>query len=395
MKRICYSIGLTGAAAALLFSRCPAYVLHPQFHSEDGAIFFVQAFKDGTDSVFYLFAGYLHLVPRLVALAARPLPLEWLPSAYLWATILCTLYVFSRVLVARVPRVAAVTSAFALVLVPHGGEIWCSLCMLHFILGALVVINLLEPAPETRAESWRRGIEIAVAALSGPQVLILSPLLVAWSWRHRANQSAARMIVVGLAAATVQFSVMAFNPRPTNCSGVFSSAGAAIAGYSQSLFAGAVGGEIGKLAITPQLVVGVSCLFLILLVLSDRTNRFRGIALALFAVAAALLVTGKIGGISTHHLWPVPIGSGARYAYLPFVLAVWGMAWLLAGAQRRLMVAAAVILLLLVPLSTAHHWVAPTPTDYHWTQQVREYRAGHRVWFASPPPGWRFNIQPD
>lgn len=56
--------------ALIIFFRRPDALLNPQPWAEDGTIFLAQALNDPVGSVFTTYAGYLHLIPRLVTLAA-------------------------------------------------------------------------------------------------------------------------------------------------------------------------------------------------------------------------------------------------------------------------------------------------------------------------------------
>jgi hypothetical protein len=198
-----------------------------------------------------------------------------------------------------------------------------------------------------------------------------------------------------LAAAAIQLFVMASYPRQVdlNLPQVAGTLGRAMLGYGESFFGGA--GDLSTTA-CQQFIAFVAPVF-VLLALADRTNRHRLTACGLLLLAGVLMLFGRIGNIDHFAIWPRPLGTGGRYTYLPFVLAFWALAWLLAGALhhwregRRLMVLAATIPVLLVPLSAARHWAPLTVPNFHWAQQVREARAGQRIWFVVPP-GWRFQV---
>ena len=113
------SIGWILLAFIALLSRNPEHLLHPQFFAEDGWLFFSGAASHGFRAVFASYQGYLHLVPRLVASAAAPLPWEWQPLLYAWAAAACTIYVVWRVFSARLPLIVAAISSAALLVVPR------------------------------------------------------------------------------------------------------------------------------------------------------------------------------------------------------------------------------------------------------------------------------------
>jgi len=384
-----------GIALLMLFSRCPDRLLHPQFYAEDAMLFFRGAITIGLPLLAIPQGRFLEFVPRLVAYVCRPLPWEWIPTAYALAASAGFLYVVWRLYSARLPVVVALVSSLALLTVPHNAEIWINLCCLHFVFAALVVVNLLEPAPVSGRESWKRAVEMAASALTCPEVFVFAPVMVWWAWRNRSDRLAARMMTIALAATGIQLSIMAAYPRPVdlNLPQVVGTLGNALLGYSEFFFGGA--SDLGTT--TRQLFVALLAPVFVLLALMDKSNRFRPTAGLLLFLAAVLMVLGRVGNINHFAIWPRPLGDGGRYTYLPFVLAFWALGWLLAGSLhhwregRRLMVVAVAVPLILVPLSAARHWAPLSVPDFHWAHQVGEARAGRRIWFVVPP-GWRFQV---
>ena len=80
-------------ATGILLLRRPDAFLRPRFSAEDGTIFFRQAMEDGLAAFAVPDAGYLHLVPRIVALAATALPSAAAPWVYAYGSLLCLLAV--------------------------------------------------------------------------------------------------------------------------------------------------------------------------------------------------------------------------------------------------------------------------------------------------------------
>jgi len=69
-------------AALVVFLRFPDALVHPQLFAEGGYVFFAGAYTDGLSSVLKPYAGYLHFVPRLVALGAMEIDPKWTPAIY-------------------------------------------------------------------------------------------------------------------------------------------------------------------------------------------------------------------------------------------------------------------------------------------------------------------------
>jgi hypothetical protein len=62
--------------------RSPEFWPHPGLYAEDGVIFFQEQMIYGWRHLFYPYNGYIHLIPRLAALAFAILPVAWNPMAY-------------------------------------------------------------------------------------------------------------------------------------------------------------------------------------------------------------------------------------------------------------------------------------------------------------------------
>src|ERR1700741_3365407 len=77
---IAFQVGAFLLAFLIMFSRRPDAVLLPQFYAEDGTFWYADAYNHTWRCLFMAEAGYLHTVPRLVALFALPFPLAAAPA---------------------------------------------------------------------------------------------------------------------------------------------------------------------------------------------------------------------------------------------------------------------------------------------------------------------------
>lgn len=74
---------LVACACLVLIARRPEAIVAPQFFADDGVIFFQQAFQlPWRESLTTTYAGYYHLLPRLVAEACSTLPPTFAPLSY-------------------------------------------------------------------------------------------------------------------------------------------------------------------------------------------------------------------------------------------------------------------------------------------------------------------------
>ena len=107
-------------AALILIIRKTDALINPQFWAEDGTLFFLEQYKYGVSAFFRDYAGYLHLVPRVIALfAERFFPYSLIPTVYNYSSLLITLLVVLSVFSARFKLNNKSLAALAIVLVPH------------------------------------------------------------------------------------------------------------------------------------------------------------------------------------------------------------------------------------------------------------------------------------
>lgn len=88
-------IGVT----VVLYWRRPDAFYNPQLWAEDGSRFFSSAFSRESRSLFFPYAGYFHILARLIAWIGSWLPVRYVPQWYTfasWVFLVCILgYIFS------------------------------------------------------------------------------------------------------------------------------------------------------------------------------------------------------------------------------------------------------------------------------------------------------------
>ena len=362
-----------------LLSKHLDQLVTPQFYAEDG-IFFYQSETVGWPSVFHVYNNYLHSPRVLSSLACSVLPWEWLPLAFNLSAALVTIAIAYRLCSARLPLYVGPLMAIALVTVLHSGEVYLNICCLHVFLGVLLMVNLLEPVPARSSETARRMGEVLVAALAGPEAIILAPFMLwrAVLWRKDVKG----LLVLGAMAlgAVIEGVVLVLHPRGLHGELVAMQQFLVVMPYyCQLIFAHGL--KVDDVYLTGAIImVLVSGVFAYLF--SDSGNPYR-LQVALLLVCAALfLIAGKLTAG-----WASPLGNGAHYAYLPCVMVWWALAWLLVGATCRSKRLLAASLILAIVASSATYWAADAYPDSHWRTQVAEARAGTRAQFVIYP-GW-------
>lgn len=195
------------ALTAILYWRRPDAFYNPQLWAEDGSFFLTQAQFSGGRSVFLPYAGYYHLLARLVAWAGLAVPNKYIPHWYSFAAWLALVglvtYLFS-------PRFSLAPArkfllGLALVATPIDNEIFFNIASWPFVLGP--VWCLLAITDE--ATTWQQGVFdiglLVVSGLNTPFALCFWPLF-GLRWLARRTPPNLGLFIASLGIALVQFS---------------------------------------------------------------------------------------------------------------------------------------------------------------------------------------------
>ena len=194
------------AAFILGVLRRPDALLNPVFFQED-RLFYEEA-REGV-AIWHPYAGYLHLVPRLIGgLQSR---LEPTPAALLGTIVALAVMAAIAAFVASSrlrsvlpdPRLRLAV-AMLVVCIPQGAEPLGAPSHLQWYLALFLVARLFADPPRTALESWGERAAVVIACLSGPLGILLAPLY----WLR------ARPLLPWLAVSSaVQLVVLLASPR--------------------------------------------------------------------------------------------------------------------------------------------------------------------------------------
>jgi hypothetical protein len=160
---------------ALLACKTPDALFRAQFWAEDGSIFFQQQFGHSTPLLFTSYAGYLHVIPRLIAWVATAFPYRYAPLIYNFSAIALgagSIFYFAKKSTFLSPF--WITVAIFL-LAPTNGEEFGDIANLQWLLQFSVFAVALYPgdgnaSANTEGPGRRiaRYTAIACLALTGP-----------------------------------------------------------------------------------------------------------------------------------------------------------------------------------------------------------------------------------
>ena len=347
----------------------------PHLWGEDGPIFLVPALIDPWGAIWQAYAGYIHLLPRLLALSALAVPLAWVPAVYAGLAFAVTVAAMAYAATARMPSPYWCAAPLAFALVPQNGEVVFTITNVQWITAACLALAAAVPPAQTRARRVLDLLVVVVSGLTGPFSILFLPAFALRAWVSRGQAQAWLLFAAAAATAAVQLVVL--------------SSADPFAAYQRPVWPGAaeivyviVGRMLGDwFGFGPSLQVrwGLFIAAGLAIALAGPLSRSEGrqpiliLGLCASAVlaAAVLKFSGDVAGL----LQLAPTGYGGRYHYPPAVLLAWAL-WIAAWDHRPVPRYAALLALALFVVNGLTHGGRPPRADLLWADQVRRYEAG-------------------
>ena len=330
--------------AALALWRGWHRVAEPAFWGEDGSVFVPEAREDGPPAVLRTYAGFLHLLPRLVAVALRPFPLSWQPGLYAAAGLALGFAICCLALSARLdpllPHWWQRALLFgALLVAPGRDEVTGNVANLIFLgpVGLLLLGLCRDPARRAGRRAELAGA--ALLSLGGVLALMVAPVFLARAARTRSRHSA---VLAGVVAAggAVQLALLLTNPRVDDRAG---SPAVVVSFLQHRLLPAWLVGDHGFEGAwqTHPVPLALGCVALaVLLGLAVLAVPSRPAGLAL---AATALLAATAAGLTYPRLWYLPIAQ--RHLVLPLTVLTVLVVCALAAPRAAVRLAAGAALL--------------------------------------------------
>jgi hypothetical protein len=206
--RVTYTSVVAVVAACLLLLRGVPRLRHAAFYAEDGQIFLSQAHNSGVAALLKPYAGYLHLIPRIIAALLEPFPVTAAPALYAVAALLVHVLMLTPALSARldwiVPGRWLRAVLFALLcLMPPLWEVLGNIANLIFVGGISLLLLMLSDDPRSRVSRLGELAAVTSLGLGGPLVVFFVPWFI-WRWRRTRSRHSLAVVGVAVAAAFVQ-----------------------------------------------------------------------------------------------------------------------------------------------------------------------------------------------
>ncbi len=375
-----------------------------QFWAEDGAVFFADQLKFGFfRALSSTYAGYYHVLPRIIAGAASVLPAQYVPLAYnlaalLLASLCCGLFAWPicrHLIPSDALRIAAcfvmASAAYA------GDEVIGNITNIQwFLLIAAVILTAFQETASAKPARVNFCVALAglLIALSAPLALILSPWLI---WQIFRKKGLARLPALSMLLGTV-FEACTFLRS--------SEPHASLLKLKLSLsFVAVIATEISRPVLATFLghgylakggAIGVAGKFIAALILvsvwltrlysaiDHRSRKIVTVALYLSLSSIAVVMAGR--NLAAAYMDPYGFRylQGERYFFLPactfIFLAAFSLDRMMRGRNDLLKAAA---LILLFTYGMAKNFELPPFTDLSW----KSYAARIDDWAAKRSRG--------
>lgn len=358
---------LFGLVLLIEVLRRPETILRAEFRVEDGQVFFLGTFFDPGGGILTPYQGYLHVVPRTVALVERAVPTAWAPvvsnsGALIIGAMVATFLASDRLSGLIPSRRLRVALAVGFVLLPATQEVSGSLTYVQWYLAVYVLAG----AFATAATSWPvlacDVVTIAGSVLSSPLAVLFVPLYWLRAWPSRERNS---LIVacVATGAAFVQGLVFVSSGNIASATTGPRSVGVLAAWLPVRLVVEPLlGANLTALALasSPTIVVitGVIAAASLMAVVAHLDNRARGALLYAFGICVAATV------LRWRDPWGVlisPLGA-QRYFFVPGALVALAAVAGIASTRGRTRALAMAIGTMLVIGVVWDFRLAPTPS---------------------------------
>jgi hypothetical protein len=390
----------TALAGVLLFLRYPDWFLRPRLWAEDLPVFFVGARVDGPSAILAPYAGYIHLIPRLVAWLGSWLDPSLIPAFYLYSSFAITLLVVARVFSRRLDLPCRPVLALAIVAVPHTGEVFLNITNIQWVTALALVLTLVMRDPES-ALDWAGDVAVLLlAGLTGPFSAFLFPFFVLRALDRRTPASWWVLSVLGLAALVqgwhlyidLRGSVPGSSEGPMKILNL----AAVLSARVPLAFLGSQGWveRVGRAFVVGAGLVGA--IAIASTAFAGGGHRKERICMLMFVGVLIAFCTARI----REDLWDYrEMVNGDRYFYVPKVLLLWvalSYFWRRSTASfspSMLTASAGLYCVSMIPyvdLGThgARHVERPY---YSWDIYCGQIRKGNEV-AAEVSPGWRIVV---
>jgi hypothetical protein len=296
------------------------------------------------------------------------------------------LWVLARLFSSRFDLPGKPWLAFALIAVPHSGEIFLNITNLQWLTAFVLLQQVLILPPKTTSQRVSDFLILALVTLTGPFGVAFLPLF-AWRWlRDRRRDNVAAFAVVLCCAALQVWFVIRTGPHFDFQSEPLEPWSILVILARRLVVWPALGHDLA-FSIPPAFVAAIGWTFLLLLIGWSLRAHPRRRVRAPIAAAFGLILLAVVYRTRPDTWAGDNADFGDRYFYIPRVLMAWLLIWEFDMTPRVVAKAARVFCALAFVVHLRSYMVR-APVDYHWSTHVEPIRQGVPALIPTLPEGW-------
>jgi hypothetical protein len=376
---------------AVLISRTVSAFTAPQLVVEDAGVFWLSQYTKGFwASLFESYAGYLHVIPRLIAGIADRFPYAWAPTVYVWSAAVITGWTGGTIASLQLTRAMSAMLAVSIVLVAHGGEVWSTATNLQWVMATALPLVAVTDSPESPIARTNIFVFVVLASLSGPFSVLMMPM---WIYRlvrgSRRTSDDAALCLAALLCGLFTLSVLMLHlgATPNGDSRFVEALRVSFVRSFAEVFL-EIGNKVIRNVATAKLAVFM-CVFLPLAG-SCFMGWHRNVRVAClyfsFVVAAATAWHWRIGGAFLDDYY-----ANERYFYVPMVMLAFCAVTLL-FEKTRLLKLTGVCLVTAMAVPTVNRFERAPAVDFSKEWADKSKQIGNQPVEIEYYPGWRMTV---
>jgi hypothetical protein len=401
-SKMAFHIGTFLIALLILFSRRPDAILNAQFYAEDGTFWYADAYHHSWHCLFMSEQGYLHTVPRLVALFALIFPLALAPFVMNLIALFFQILPINFFLSSRfnsIPLSIRVLGGLLYLAVPNSFEIHANATNIQWHLALLACLVILANSPSATAWKIFDASILVLASVDSPLGIPLVALVAGIWWIRREKRAELQLLAL-VPGTMIEISVLLFSQTRRLASN----------GANLTRLGSILGGQVFMSSI-----LGVRTLMqfhfghMRYLLVLELCATFIGLAVVIYALLFAptelklfILFSASILAMALHHplatMEPTPgqwellriPGFGNRYYFFPMLAFFACLIWMVTNTTwtAKLPRRAALLILLLSPIGILRDWRYKPFVDFNFPKYVAMFERaapGTRVVIPTNP----------
>jgi hypothetical protein len=393
-------------ACAIIVSRRPDALFHPQFWAEDGIVWFANAYNLGWwHALFRTEVGYFQTLPRLSAALALLVPLAYAPLVTNLIALAVQALPVNLLLATRSHEWGTLRTraafAFIYLALPNCPEISANITNAQWALAfSTLLILVAAPASSIYIRTFDLMV-ILLCGLTGPFCLFLILVAVFLRWKRRGRSPQVLIIILSLCCIIQAYGLLVLGTTQRSSANL----GASLSGFIRILaghiYIGALVGPThaalasGTRNFLILLAVALAGTALIVFAFRHAPLPMRTFAgFATFILAAELASPSSYDAFNTPKWQLIARASAIRYWFFPSLLFLWSLVLGVVRGTQALKIACASVLILLC-FGVAVCWRRPPFADTHFLELTKTFEAsppGTTIVFPENPEGWTFQL---